>query len=104
MENTIDITEVNLKKFIKEVYNLSKPQGMGFMHYEEGELHDDIVSTILGQGDEDIAISMDYVNGRSCKMNVFKKDGKLFIRDDWYDHSTEDLRDLLERVGIKNGK
>ena len=28
-ESLIDITGVDLKKFIKEVYNLSSPQGMG---------------------------------------------------------------------------
>lgn len=97
----IDITSVDLKKFVKEVYALSSPAGLGFLHFKPGELSDEAAQAIIDRGDECIAASMDYVNGRQCKMTVFRKpDGKLEIGDNWFDHSTGQLTDLLERCGI----
>jgi hypothetical protein len=36
MDNKIDITGVDMVEFVKKVYELSLPQGMGFLHYQEG--------------------------------------------------------------------
>lgn len=97
----IDITGVDLLKFVKEAYNLSSPQGMGFIHYQEGELSDADAQAIIDVENRNYAVTMDYVKGRSIKMHVRKEDGKLLINDDWYDHSDSQLAELLKRVGIK---
>lgn len=101
MENRIDITGIDLKEFVKEVYALSKPQGMGILHYQEGELSDTDAQEIIEKfkNSERIAISMDYVRGRACKMTVWKENGKLLIVDNWYDHSDLQFEALLKKFG-----
>ena len=34
----IDITGINLIEFVKEVYKLSVPAGLGYLHFRKGEL------------------------------------------------------------------
>ncbi len=43
----IEITGVDLRKFIQEVYALSRPQGLGILHYQEGDLSDDEAKSIV---------------------------------------------------------
>lgn len=101
----IDITGVDLRKFVKEVYDLSKPQGLGFLHFKDEPLTDAEVDEIIsGEGSfirSSVALGMDYINGRSCKMTVRKAEGgRLEINDRWYDHSDAALSELLKRVGV----
>lgn len=97
----IDITGVDLATFVKKAYDLSRPQGMGMMHHRPGPLSDEDAKTILDQGTQKIPVSMDYVRGRAVKMTVWKDDdGKLTIKDEWFDHSQRDLDELLKSVGI----
>ena len=51
-------------------------------------------------GCDRIAVEMDYVNGRACKMMVLKKDDRLFILDSWYDHTEDELCELISSIGI----
>lgn len=104
-ENMIEITGVDLREFIKAAYDLSSPQGMGFIHFQEGGLDDETVDAILEKEktvhlENRVVVSMDYVHGRAVKMAVLRDGGKLFIRDDWFDHSPKQLADLLNRVGV----
>lgn len=96
----IDVTKVDPIKFVKEVYNLSVPQGLGFLHFEEGGLTDKEVEAILERGEKDkrIRLSMDYVKGRACKMTVFKDGDRLFFRAPWYDHTDRQLEELLVKT------
>lgn len=96
----VDVTGVDLVKFVKEVYKLSGPQGLGFLHHEEGELTDDEVEDILKtwEKDKQFRLSLDYVKGRACKMTIFRKEDKLYIRVPWYDHTDQQLRELLLRT------
>jgi hypothetical protein len=95
----IDITGVNLHKFVKEIYALSRPQGLGAFHFVEGPLSDEQANAIVAQyaNNRNIAVSMDYVNGRACKMVVFRKKERLEIGDQWFDHSNADLWELRNR-------
>jgi len=101
MKNMINITGVDLIKFVKEVYELSMPQGLGFLHYKAGGLTDEeakqfIISKVPEHCyPKNIVVDMDYVKGRACKMIVFKENDKLYIRSSWYDHMDEQLRELL---------
>ena len=99
----IEITGIDLKEFAKKVYELSSPQGMGFLHFTPAPLSDERAKEIINRfvNDKWAALRMDYVDGRACKMVVKKIDGKLFINDNWYDHTDEQLQELLEALKIK---
>lgn len=99
----IEITGVDLELFVKEAYDLSRPQGMGFLHYTPGPLPQDIVEDLLSmKWSGHVKIDIDYVLGRAVKMAVWEEDDRMFIRSDWFDHSEYALRELLHRVGVKH--
>ena len=104
MENMIKITGVDLRAFVQAVYDLSRPQGLGVLHYQEGSLTDEEADMILNTAFSyaGLALALDYVHGRACKMSVYREDGDLFISNRWFDHSDSQLAELLERVGIKD--
>ncbi len=101
-ENMIDITGTDLTKFVQAVYDLSRPQGLGFLHARDGGLSDEDAAKLRGMEKPDghIALSMDYVHGRACKMTVWRDDGKLWINNTWYDHGPSLLTELLKRIGV----
>jgi hypothetical protein len=99
-----EITGVDLEEFIQAVYALSCPVGLGMLHYKPDPLSKEdisewVASIAAHQGGNDIALNMDYVLGRCCKMVVWRRQDRLYIRDDWYDHSPDELAQLLNRVG-----
>lgn len=98
----INISKVDIKEFVRRVYDLSVPQGMGFMQAKPGQLSDKDVEEILSEGSEAFPVSMDYVNGRACKMRVKKTVEGLTINDSWYDHTDEQLKQLLAHFGIEH--
>lgn len=96
----IDITGIDLIKFIKEVYKLSIPAGLGYLHFREGELTNEEAMQILNiwKDDKQFALDMDYIKGRACKMIIFREGKKLYIRSPWYDHTDIQLAKLLKTV------
>lgn len=99
MENMIDITGADLRELVKAAYDVSQPQGAGFIHYTPGPLSDEEADEIIQRskgGNE--AVYMDYVKGRSVKLGVITKDGRLYIHDRWYDHTPGQLASLLKRI------
>ena len=103
MGNKIDITGVDLIELVKKVYELSSPQGLGILHFQEGSLSDTEAENIveLYKNDLNLALGMDYINGRACKFNVWRKDNKLYIDNSWYDHTDSQLQQLLDHFNIK---
>ncbi len=100
MEDQIEITGVNLVELVKRAYDLSNPQGLGFIHYKDGGLSDEQANSLIDENDR-YPVSLDYVCGRACKLDVFKSDDeRLYIRNKWYDHSAQQLKDLLLSVGL----
>ena len=95
----IEVTGIDLKQFAKDVYDLSVPQGLGFLHFEKGDLQDEIADQLISDGH--YPLDMDYVNGRACKMTVTKEKEKLFIADTWFDHTDNQLKELLSRHNIQ---
>lgn len=98
----IDVTGIDLKKFVQEVYALSVPVGLGVLHARPGGLSDADAQEIIDRESDDghIAASMDYVHGRQCKMTVFRKNGRLEIPQQWFDHTPQQLGELLKRCGV----
>lgn len=95
----IDVTNVNLIEFIKEVYNLSIPQGLGLFHFEEGELTNNEAKEILEgwKKNKQFILDMDYIKGRACKMTILRDEDRLIINTPWYDHTNSQLAKLLRK-------
>jgi len=107
MEGMIDITGADLVEVVKAAYDLSWSQGLGWMLCASDGLTDEEAASFV-DAEEPLPVRMDYVRGRSCKFRVFNRDGRLWIRDEWYDHSDEwydhsdeQLRQLLQRIGVE---
>lgn len=104
----IEITGVDMAKFIKKAYDLSKPLGMGYFQYTPEPLTDEEAQSLINKKDPKIKCSLDYVKGRACKMTVHKevegsllnKKERLFIRAPWFDHTDSQLKELLEHCGF----
>lgn len=97
----ITIPQDKLPALVRTVYDMSRPVGLGFLHAKDGSLTEAEVDVII-QPTGRIAASMDYVNGRQCKMTVFRADdGTLSINDYWHDHSDSQLQQLLDVLGIE---
>lgn len=98
----IDITGSDLVAVVKAAYELSRPQGMGLMHFTPGPLSDEQAQQIVDQQSKTgrIALSLDYVNGRAVKLTVFREDDKLFVYGPWFDHTEAQFERLLGADGI----
>jgi hypothetical protein len=98
----IDITGIDLVKFVQRVYDLSSPQGLGYLHYVNTPLSEEEAKEYVDLNPKygRNVVSMDYVHGRACKMQVWKEDEKLYINDSWYDHTDHQLKLLLEPFKI----
>lgn len=96
-KSRIEIPEEKLGDLIRHTYALSRPVGMGMLHFMPGPIPEETVTTILNNK---YGVSMDYVHGRQCKMSVGQEDGKYFISRRWPDHSKGDLVELLTRLDI----
>lgn len=98
---SIDITGCNLRTLVAKAYELSTPQGLGFLHFTPKPLSEGEIDAIIAQGDARYAVDMDYVNGRSIKLHVRREGGKLTMPDSWYDHSDSQLDELCAALGVK---
>ncbi len=98
--NMIDVTDCDLRVLVKEAYNLSVPMGMGFLHYTPAELTDDEVNELIDMDPHNQwPVHLDYVKGRAVKFGVKREGDRLVIpRDDWYDHTPDQLQELLKRA------
>jgi hypothetical protein len=96
----VEITNCDLVKFAKKAYELSVPQGLGFLHARNGDLSEEDAKSLIRTEGRD-ALNMDYIHGRACKMHVSRdKEGKLFITVPWYDHTHSQLKILLNAFGL----
>jgi hypothetical protein len=80
-------------KVIQAVYRYSRPQGLGIIHFQEGELSVEDAKLYIRRG----AIYMDYVHGRACKFGAtLTEKGVTFSDTEWLDHTHHDLLQLIE--------
>ena len=99
MEGMIEITGANLVEAVKAAYDLSQPQGLGFLHAQPGSLTDEEAESLVHPAAR-YPVSLDYVRGRACKFTVHKRDGRLWINRRWFDHTEEQQAELLQRLGV----
>ena len=91
----------DLRKLVANVYDISRPAGMGFLHYTPGSLTEEQITALIDL-EASFPVAMDYVLGRQCKFYVYYEGGvqspdKLCFDDEWYDHSSAELMELLIR-------
>lgn len=101
----VTITRANLPKVIAKAYDLSQPQGMGFLHAKAGGIPDEVLQQILDRSDNakfdmNRDVRLDYVQGRAIKLGIgFDAEARTFYLEDrgsgWYDHSDEQWVELL---------
>lgn len=93
--------ESKLDAVIRAAYELSSPQGLGFLHYTPEPMDDATLADIKSRPGYSCRASMDYVNGRSVKLGIHGSGDMLYISADrWYDHSEKDLRELASRAQL----
>jgi hypothetical protein len=94
-----DVTGINLVEFVKGVYDMSAPMGMGHLHFKSEPMTDaEAREQIMDEGR--CAVSMDYVRGRCCKMYVTRRGNRLYARSYWPDHNEAQLRALYARCAF----
>jgi hypothetical protein len=107
-DHYVSVPAARLPDLVRGAYDLSRPVGMGYLHYEPGALTDDEVQQIIavpqmGSG----VVYMDYVKGRCCKFNAWRdpEDPSVVLVDNrWFDHTENDLIELLTRAGVQDPK
>jgi hypothetical protein len=109
-KDRISISRENLPKVIAKAFSLSNPQGLGFLHFQPGEIPDDVLNQILIYADEagypyGKNISLDYVQGRAVKLRIpYDESGNQWHLegDRWYDHGMEEWQELKEYAASLN--
>lgn len=100
----IAISRDNLPKVIAKAFDLSKPQGTGFLHFKPGDIPEGVLNDILSSADKaEIpyrkSIHLDYVEGRAIKLGIYYDEGSQQWQlegDRWYDHSSAAWEELKE--------
>lgn len=95
----IPLSEDQVREIIRRAYRLSRPQGMGYLHFKEGEIPENVIDEIASRATA-FGIAMDYVMGRSVKLGIDREGDQFYYSDNgyWFDHSAEDLRQLLDGI------
>jgi hypothetical protein len=103
----INVTNVDMPAFVKAVYDLSKPSGMGWLYAAPGDIGDDVLAEIMAdynaamQARELTVLRLNYVQGRACMISIWRDvDGQLYIVDGWYEHTPELFAELLNRFSL----
>lgn len=100
----ISISRENLPKVIAKAFELSQPQGMGFLHFRAGRMPDEVLQQILDRSDSARStylrrVALDYVEGRAVKLCIHFDEGAgcYYLEDTgrWYDHSSEAWAELV---------
>lgn len=89
----------DLVALVKKAYELSDPKGMGHFHFQEGGLSTEDALMYLREN-RHTAAHADYIKGRAVKLTVLKNEGRLLMPPRWFDHSSDQYRELLASVGV----
>ena len=95
----MDITGLSKAAVLAALYNASRPQGMGFMHYDPTPMTEAQAQSILDSG----ATYFDYLKGRVMKINLAKDEveTRLYNRDNG-SSAAENAVEALRRSGDTN--
>ena len=93
----IEIPKDKLLDAVRGAYALSRPVGMGMLHFREGDLDDATAQRIVEMPG---GPNMDYVHGRQCKFRVKQEGDRFFIAPRWYGHTHTQLVALLAKIDL----
>lgn len=96
----IDVTGVDLQEMIRKAYELSKPFGLGYIHYKEGPLTELELEMIWSKCQTKSGIYIDYLVGRSMKFRILRHGERDYFYLDWYDHNRDLTGLLLRRLNL----
>jgi hypothetical protein len=98
----VEVPAGKLREAVAAAYDLSRPQGLGMLHFQPGQLTDEQIEEIIELGHRRGGLHMDYVKGRACKFSVHEQEGRFYVSPRWFDHSHDDLVELLTRIGVQD--
>lgn len=97
----IRIAADRLNLAVRAAYNLSQPQGLGFLHAQPGEMTeeeaDQVINVTPGR-----PIRLDYVRGRAVKLSFELDEEGYYVNDKgrWFDHSDQQWMEFKKIVGV----
>lgn len=100
----IDITGVDLVELAMSIFEMTPITGKaGMLGKKKAVLSREEAEAIVMAFNEDpiIALRMDKIKGKDCNFIVYRSDSHLFIESSWLGHTSEDLKNLLDKHGIK---
>lgn len=107
MTTRVHFSRSHLPSVIRKAYELSQPQGLGFLHFQPGSIPEGVLNQIVEQSNKRLGIDvhgvyMDYVLGRSVKLGIphSPSDDTFYLIDEgrWYDHSQEAWKELVQHA------
>src|SRR5690606_24301526 len=94
---TLDLTELDKAEVLAALYNASKPQGMGFLHFDSTPMSVDEARSLLPQG------YFDYLKGRVMKVDLTGNTLNTWGYDrDNGEGAAEQIIDSLRHTGDTN--
>jgi hypothetical protein len=98
----IKVSRASLPAVIAKAYELSQPQGLGFLHAQPGGIPTDKLAEILARSDGASitflkGVGLDYVQGRAVKLHIHYDEAEgHYVEDNgrWFDHSESQWQEL----------
>ena len=89
--NKLRIPEGRLNAAIRAAYDLSHPQGMGYLHFNPKPMTEEQAQKIIDDQSKWGRINLDYVSGRAVKLTFYVDEEGHYVIDGegWFDHSDE---------------
>lgn len=100
MEGDIDITALDVRKLVASAFVHSHTQGLGYLHDAPGPLTDAEFESGREEYGDGVSYDYDYTRGRSMKLHLVGRDGKLFWHVGWYDHNDRQQIAVLVDAGM----
>ena len=97
----VEVPESVVTDLVRKAYDLSKPVGMGMIHFQPGPIPEPIVDDLVRLMNKTGYLTMDYTLGRQVKFTILKIGNRYFVHKTWRDHTKEDLVILLASVGVQ---
>jgi hypothetical protein len=104
-----DVPQNKLAGVLNAAFHLSRPQGLGFLNFDpDGNMLPEFEAHAKEAISADTSkhflrsIHLDYVQGRACKFSIHHDSDGWFIEGPrWYDHSEEQLLELVRLCGLE---
>ena len=104
----IDVTGADLREMTRAAFNLSHPVGMGHMHASPGDITEEALDSAMqaatrpANGQDDVVLYLDYMEGRRVKLMVVEDAaGRWIVYLPWRSHDEDDLATLLSAAGVE---